>query len=132
MDQRLENERQCFALQRQSGRFDRSNFYFEMPWRAFFPQFCMKDKQSLHIWVIGHGNQTEVNSFEVTVKFWINGKTTFAHDFIKSIDIEIFMMYLVGQDCLAFQLKEKETFLSRRTRASRSPSCLELMLSKYL
>ena len=84
-----------------------ATFILKCHGRLFYPQFSMKDKQSLYIWVIGHGNQTEVNSFEVTVKFWINGRTTFAHDFIKSIDNEIFMIYLLGQDCLAFPTKRK-------------------------
>ena len=35
----------------------KSTFILKCHGRLFYPQFRMKDKQSLHIWVIGHGNQ---------------------------------------------------------------------------
>ena len=51
----------------------------------FYPQFYEKGKL-LHFWVVGQGNQDEINSFEVWVKFWIKRRTTVAHDFVKPIN----------------------------------------------
>ena len=83
-----------------------STFILECHGRLFYPQFRIKEKEELlHIWVIGHGDQSEINSFEVMVKFGINGRTTFANDFIKPIDTDKVWLSQIGQDCMAFPIK---------------------------
>ena len=73
--------------------------------RLFYPQFHVRTSSNvLRIWVLGYGDQTEINSFEVTVKFWINGRTTFAHDFVMPIDSPK-IANLIGEECLTFPIK---------------------------
>ena len=68
----------------------KSTFILECYGKLFYPQFLHVESENklLHIWVIGYGDRAEINSFEFTIKFWVNGRTTFAHDFVKPIDIE--------------------------------------------
>ena len=83
----------------------KSHFILECHRRLFYPQFLIREKE-LKVWVVGHGDQTEINSFEATIKFWINGRTTFAHDFIKPIEFEKKdVWHSSGQDCLVFPIK---------------------------
>ena len=44
--------------------------------KPFFPQFFFNKKMEnfLHFWVVGHGDQAEMNSFEMSVDFFLDGK----------------------------------------------------------
>ena len=66
----------------------KKNYILNCYGRPFYPQLYVSNhsnNKTLHFWVVGHGNQDEINSFEVLVKFWINGRTTLAHDFVRKI-----------------------------------------------
>ena len=52
-----------------------------------YPQFCFA-KNTLHFWVIGYGNQAEINSFDVNVKFFVNGRKLTVSDIVKPLDID--------------------------------------------
>ena len=45
------------------------------------------DESMLYIWVRGHGNQTEINPFEMSIKFFLNGKPRIRmNDLVKAMD----------------------------------------------
>ena len=75
---------------------EKSTFILNCYGKLFFPQFCVNQQPSknsfgnlkmLHFWIVGHGNQDEINSFEVLVKFWINGRTILTKDFVIPIRV---------------------------------------------
>ena len=47
---------------------EKSTFILNCYGKPFFPQFIVEENV-LHFWVVGHGNQDEINSFEVNYLF---------------------------------------------------------------
>ena len=75
---------------------EKSTFVLNSYENLFFPQFHVeKSKKNLrhesqsmlYIWVRGHGNQTEINQFEMSIKFFLNGKPRIRmNDLVKAMD----------------------------------------------
>ena len=75
---------------------EKSTFVLNSYENLFFPQFHVeKSKKNLrhesqsmlYIWVRGHGNQTEINPFEMSIKFFLNGKPRIRmNDLVKAMD----------------------------------------------
>ena len=87
--------------------------------KPFFPQFHVNGNH-IYIWVVGHGDQAEIDSFEVSMKFFRFGwpKLGFMQDSVKALDTdknllttgEDGMVGLVskitgGQGVIEFQMK---------------------------
>ena len=58
-----------------------STFILNSYGKPFFPQFFIEGKDfednyeaALYIWVFGHGDRAEINLFEMSIKFFVNGK----------------------------------------------------------
>ena len=69
----------------------KSTFILNSYGKPFFPQFFFKDNDTfsgvLLVWVVGHGDQAEINSFEMTIKFFLDGKPKISSTYpIKNID----------------------------------------------
>ena len=62
--------------------------------KPFFPQFYINQPKEnenvesmLYIWVRGHGDQTEMDLFEMSIKFFLNGKPRIRmNDLVKAMD----------------------------------------------
>ena len=65
----------------------KNNFVLNCYGKPFYPQFYVKENV-LHFWVVGHGDQTEINSFKVRMQLFVEGRDLLIEDFVKSIDIE--------------------------------------------
>ena len=92
--------------------------------KPFYPQFYMKEDM-FHFWVIGQGDQDEINSFEVTVKFWINERTTVAHDFVKSIDDIYDNMLFSGKDGVMIPVKKLTQYYDVQSKKFKNQDFIE-------
>ena len=70
----------------------KSTFILNCYEKPFFPQFYFKDNDaicdgSLYVSVVGHGDRAEINSFEMSINFFLDGKPKISSTYpIKSID----------------------------------------------
>ena len=71
--------------------------------RSFFLQFYVNQKR-LHFWVVGDGDQAEIDSFKFNVTFNRNGKKLLLSDFVKPIDIDKNLL-TNGQDGMMVPVK---------------------------
>ena len=86
--------------------------------KPFFPQFHVNGNL-IYIWVVGHGDQAEIDSFEVSMKFFRFGwpKLGFLQDSVKAIDTDKNLLTsgqdgmvslvskITGQGVIEFQMK---------------------------
>ena len=86
--------------------------------KPFFPQFHVHGNY-LHVWVVGHGCWPEIDSFEVSVKFFRFGwpKLGFMQDSVKGLDTDKKLLIsgqdgmvslvskITGQGVIEFQMK---------------------------
>ena len=77
----------------------KSTFILNSYGKPFFPQFHVEDDDddddfdirnaSLYIWVFGHGDRAEIDLFEMSIKFFVNGKPKISLTCpVKSIDYD--------------------------------------------
>ena len=70
----------------------RSTFILNKYGKPFFLQFeetCMDDAEFLLIWVIGHGDQAEMISFEMSIVFFLDGKPKISmKDYVKELRLK--------------------------------------------
>ena len=72
----------------------KSTFILNSYGKPFFPQFKVTD-MILLFWVIGHGDQAEINSFELFIKFFLDGKPKLGlFDSVKGINVDHNMLTL--------------------------------------
>ena len=81
----------------------KNNFVLNCYRKPFYPQFYVKGNV-LHFWVVGHGNQTEINSFKFRMQLFVEGRDLLIEDFVKSIDIEKNLL-TSGQDGMMVHVK---------------------------
>ena len=83
----------------------KSTFILNSYGKPFYPQFHVNKKaKTLHFWVVGHGDQAEIDSFEFDVTFYRNGKKLLVSDFVKLIDIDKNLL-TSGQDGVMIPVK---------------------------
>ena len=71
----------------------RSTYILNKYGKPFFVQFAETENNGrfeiLHVWVVGHGDQAEMNLFEMSVDFFLNGKPKISiKDYVKELRLK--------------------------------------------
>ena len=106
----------------------KSTFILNSYGMPFFPQFKVTDKMVLNFWVFGHGAQAEINSFDLFIKFFLNGQPRFgSFDSVKGINVDHDMLTL-GQSCMMVPVKRLTQYYDVESNEFKDQECIEFQM----
>ena len=95
--------------------------------KPFFLQFRF-DEDWLYIWVIGHGDQDEINSFEAYIKVFVNGKLKHSfNDTVKSIDVDRSLL-MTGKSGIVIPVENLTQYYDVESKQFKNQKFIELQL----
>ena len=104
----------------------KNNFVLICYGKPFYPQFYVKENV-LHFWVVGHGDQTEINSFKVRMQFFVEGRHLLMEDFVKSIDIAKNLL-TSGQEGMMVPVKNLTQYYDVQSNEFKDQGYIELQM----
>ena len=94
--------------------------------RPFYPQFYVKGNV-LHVWVVGHGDQTEISSFDYTLESYVNEKKFCSSDSVKAIDTDKNLL-TSGQDGITVPVKKLTHSYDVQTEEFKDQGFIEIQM----
>ena len=94
--------------------------------RPFYPQFHVKGSV-LHVWVVGHGDRTEISSFDYALEFYVNEKKFVLPDTVKAIDTDKNLL-TSGQSGLMVPVKNLTQYYDVQSEEFKNQGFIEIQV----